>query len=193
MRLLCDEMLLRLGRWLRAAGYDTEIAGQGMPDGKIIAMARRESRLLITRDRKMTEHGDAAGVVLVLEGKTLHDCVRELSLRLEIDWLQAPFTRCLLCNTPLVKAGADVFSHIPLHSRRAISEAFYCPGCTKPFWHGGHVRRMRARLESWNTWRSALPPPDTGKHRTSEIMPEAEQGAGQGRKRRKMGHGERDG
>ncbi len=22
MRLLCDEMLLRLGRWLRAAGYD---------------------------------------------------------------------------------------------------------------------------------------------------------------------------
>lgn len=25
-RLLCDEMLIRLGRWLRAAGYDTAIA-----------------------------------------------------------------------------------------------------------------------------------------------------------------------
>ncbi|RFA27009.1 hypothetical protein CAI21_15770 [Alkalilimnicola ehrlichii] len=31
-RLLCDEMLLRLARWLRAAGYDTALAVSGMQD-----------------------------------------------------------------------------------------------------------------------------------------------------------------
>jgi uncharacterized protein with PIN domain len=28
---LCDEMLKGLGRWLRAAGYDTVIAAAGFP------------------------------------------------------------------------------------------------------------------------------------------------------------------
>jgi hypothetical protein len=30
-RFLCDEMLHGLGRWLRAAGYDTVIAESGIP------------------------------------------------------------------------------------------------------------------------------------------------------------------
>ena len=37
MRLLCDEMLARLGRWLRAAGYDTEIATGGASDRALTA------------------------------------------------------------------------------------------------------------------------------------------------------------
>ena len=41
---MCDEMLLRLGRWLRAAGYDTAIAEGGMEDPALIArVANRKS------------------------------------------------------------------------------------------------------------------------------------------------------
>jgi uncharacterized protein with PIN domain len=32
MRLLCDEMPTGIGRWLRAAGYDTAIAASGASD-----------------------------------------------------------------------------------------------------------------------------------------------------------------
>ncbi len=179
MKLLCDEMLMRLGRWLRAAGHDTAIAGQGTPDRDIIAMARREGRLLITRDRKMMEHRHAAACVCILAGNTLQECVRELTQRLAINWMHAPFSRCLLCNTPLVKADEEMFSRIPFHSCRAIDEAYFCPDCGKPYWHGGHVRRMRARLAAWNAGGSA-PSPDAGKHRPGDVVPEAEQGTGQG-------------
>jgi len=150
MKLLCDEMLMRLGRWLRAAGYDTAIAETGVPDREIIALARREGRLLITRDRKMAEFRDGSECVFILTGNTLDECALEVSGRLTIDWLYAPFSRCLLCNR-LLEPGDDVMlQDIPLHSRKAASKAYYCPGCDKLFWRGGHVRRMRQKLAGWN-------------------------------------------
>ncbi|MBX6323464.1 MAG: hypothetical protein IRY94_16695, partial [Rhodospirillaceae bacterium] len=48
---LCDHMLIRLGRWLRAAGDDTAIAPGTMPDTAVLAWALRDSRLLLTRAR----------------------------------------------------------------------------------------------------------------------------------------------
>src|SRR5438128_10712908 len=51
VRLYCDEMLARLGRWLRAAGYDTAIAAGGLPDAALIARCAAEARILVTRDR----------------------------------------------------------------------------------------------------------------------------------------------
>src|SRR3977135_3678526 len=53
VRLYCDEMLTRLGRWLRAAGYDTAIAENGMPDAALIARCVAEDRILLTRDRHL--------------------------------------------------------------------------------------------------------------------------------------------
>jgi len=183
VKLLCDEMLMRLGRWLRAAGYDTAIAAPGMPDRDLIGQARREQRLLITRDRKMSEYRGASGCVLVLAGNKLQECVQELSDRPGIDWLHDPFSRCLLCNTPLEPGSDAMLQRIPLHSRRDVSEVYYCPGCRKPFWHGGHVLRMRRKLAGWNRGKSGITPPDRCQQGAGNIVPEAEQGAGQRRKR----------
>lgn len=35
MKFLCDHMLSRLGKWLRAAGYDTEIIVSSISDHEI--------------------------------------------------------------------------------------------------------------------------------------------------------------
>ena len=55
LRLLCDEMLAGLGRWLRLAGYDTEIAGRGRRDRDILEQAHAKQRVLLTRDRRVVE------------------------------------------------------------------------------------------------------------------------------------------
>ena len=55
MRFLCDEMLVRLARLLRAAGYDTYLAEGGEADGSLIKTARREGR--IRRDRNRSSIG----------------------------------------------------------------------------------------------------------------------------------------
>jgi uncharacterized protein with PIN domain len=52
-RLLCDEMLRGLGRWLRAAGYDTVIAKGGLPDRTLAERRTEEDRVLLTKDRDL--------------------------------------------------------------------------------------------------------------------------------------------
>ncbi len=144
-RLLCDEMLGRLARWLRAAGHDVAVAEPGSSDAALVEVAGAEDRLLLTRDRRILERRAAAGRVLVLEHGTLAAQAGELRRRLGLDWTAAPFTRCLVDNALLGEAAgsAPPYRHVAPPLRR-------CPQCGRLYWPGGHVRRMRARLDQWS-------------------------------------------
>lgn len=146
LRFLCDEMLFRLGRWLRAAGYDVVIAEPGESDRVLFERARKEHRLFVTRDRKLQEFRDATGVVVVLYENELMDSIRELSERLSINWLLKPFSRCMVCNTPLVPATEAQYRELPEDVKEQSEHALYCPSCEQLFWEGGHVKRMRETL-----------------------------------------------
>ena len=149
MKFLVDEMLQRLGSWLRAAGYDTVIARDGRDDYALLRQAIDEDRLLITRDRELARHRRAPGRVILLECENLDDCIRELGARLDIDWLHRPFRRCLVCNTELIPADEQARARIPERARQQANAALYCPTCRKVYWEGSHVDRMRRRLEEW--------------------------------------------
>lgn len=142
-------MLIRVGRWLRAAGYDTQIAQACQSDCELYALAYKEQRLLITRDRHFLKYKGEASVIW-LQSNLVRDCIRELSEKVTIDWLRAPFSRCLLCNTLLVETvPADVSALAPLQFRS--SERIYkCPTCQKIYWTGSHTARMLANLSRWN-------------------------------------------
>lgn len=150
MKFLVDENLQRLGSWLRAAGYDTLIESDGRADYELLKQALAEERLLITRDRKLTEHRRAPGTVILLECENLEDCVAALSRQLPIDWVHDPFVRCLVCNTKLIQARSEHLLELPVRLRATLDSAYYCPSCKKVYWDGSHVRRMRTRLEDWH-------------------------------------------
>jgi uncharacterized protein with PIN domain len=145
--LLCDEMLRRLGRWLRAAGYDTGLAEVGLPDRALLARAAFEQRLLLTRDRALA--ATAASPVLLLAGAALADQAAELKRTAGIDWLLAPFTRCLVDNTLLQAAGPAETDRLPETARNLAGPIRLCPACGRLYWPGSHVRRMQARLTEW--------------------------------------------
>ncbi len=149
MKFLCDEMFQRLGNWLRAAGYDTVIEQQGRSDYELLQQALKEHRLLITRDKKLLEHRRAPGTVVLLECEGLDDCARQLSERVSVNWLSRPFSRCMVCNTPLRPARHEQLASLPEKIQTRIEEPVYCSVCNKLYWDGGHVARMRARLEEW--------------------------------------------
>lgn len=146
---LCDRMLIRFGRWLRAAGYDTAIAGGEASDRALLAQAIEEDRLILTRDRKLCEFRDAPGRVLLLRAGTVEACAAELTERRAIVWLYRPFSRCLDCNTPLLPASPELWDSVPETSRMAGGDLRCCLQCRKLYWPGGHVRRMHHRLERW--------------------------------------------
>lgn len=152
MKLYCDEMLIRLGRWLRAAGYDTKIASSTLADRQILDEAIEQQRILITRDRKLAEFREAANTVVLLDCNTLESCIEETSRRLHIDWLKKPFSRCMVCNTPLIAAGHEQDDHLPESVKKTVKELLYCPHCEQLFWEGSHVRRMRKRLYEFSEY-----------------------------------------
>jgi len=142
-------MLIRLGRWLRAAGYDTAIARRRGSDRALLEAARADRRVLITRDRKVLEIRDADASTLLLTGRGLKEWVAETTRDLAIDWLKAPFPRCLLCNRPLAAAPDEARALLPARVIDMAAQATWCPDCEKLYWPGSHVARMRRRLEAW--------------------------------------------
>jgi uncharacterized protein with PIN domain len=151
MKFLCDEMLQRLGSWLRAAGYDTLIEHDGRSDYELLKQALAEDRLLITRDRKLLEHRRASGTVILLDCNELEDCARELTKQLPVNWLYQPFIRCMVCNTSLRPATENEAATLPEKIKSQIDSPLYCPSCQKVYWDGGHVDRMQVRLNKWQT------------------------------------------
>jgi uncharacterized protein with PIN domain len=158
---LCDHMLIRLGRWLRVAGYDTAIASGTMRDAAVLGWAIREGRLLLTRDRDLMQMPRGPANVLVLSANRLEACAAEATARCGIDWLRDPFSRCLDCNGLLAVASPEVARPAaPLAARAGADVIRRCLSCGKLYWEGGHVRRMRERLARWR--RGAFEAADPG-------------------------------
>lgn len=140
-------MLKGLARWLRTAGHDVAMEPDGTPDRRLIERAIAERRILLTRDRQLLEIRGAADVVTLLEGHNLESLAAELNRKLDIDWLYRPFSRCLLCNVPLIE------DRLMPEDPPDIEQVFVCPQCRRRYWQGGHVRRMRHRLQHWQMLR----------------------------------------
>lgn len=143
LRLSCDEMLKGIGRWLRAAGYDVAIAEDGAHDDDLLAHARAESRLLLTCDRRLAARAGADPAIAVLATESLDEAARELSARFGIDWLHAPFTRCLVDNARLVPAAQEEVPGLPVTVRQGPARS--CPAAMPPRLLAGQSRTAHAR------------------------------------------------
>ncbi len=149
-RFICDEMLTRLARWLRAAGYDTELAAKGMNDQDLMAKAISGNRLLLTRDRKFLERRNSEAHVFLIDSGRIEDQVNEITRPLGINWLKAPFSRCLMDNAVVTAATEMNKSNMPPDWKGSLDSLKSCPDCGRLFWTGSHTRRMLARLEAWS-------------------------------------------
>lgn len=144
MRFLCDEMLVRLARLLRTAGYDTYLASGGEPDSELLMVAQREGRILLTRDKRLAA---AAEESVLIRGWGVESEARHLSDEVVLDWEFAPFTRCVMDNARLREATPEEIADLPGDTRELPGPFRVCPACRRTYWPGSHVRRMEARLK----------------------------------------------
>lgn len=145
MRFLCDEMLVRLARLLRAAGYDTYLASGGESDHALLNIAREEGRILVTRDKRLAA---TAPESVIVEGRGVEAEAHSLSGGVVLDWNFAPFTRCVMDNARLRDAEPDEVARMPGATAEMAGPFRACPACGRLYWPGSHVRRMGARLEN---------------------------------------------
>lgn len=155
-RFICDVMLARLARYLRAAGYDTLIAEPQAPDAELVRRAVDENRWLVTMDRQILEHRLGRGRVRLLPQGTVREQAQWLAADLGLDWLLQPFSRCLLDNSVLAPASPELAKQVPALVAETTTDFRSCPECGRVYWAGSHHRRMQNTLAAWQ---SAAPPP----------------------------------
>ncbi len=143
-------MLAGLGKWLRAAGYDTKIITDQTDDRMILEIALEENRLLLTRDHHFLTLKPESHNVIFLKGNSIKTCISQLNEKLSINWLFQPFSRCLVCNSLLEKPSEASINKLVPADVRGISNIFlYCDQCKKMYWPGSHTKRMFKQLQKW--------------------------------------------
>jgi uncharacterized protein with PIN domain len=152
-RFLCDEMLGRLCRYLRAAGYDALLARNGTSDAELLRQCHAEGRHFLTQDMLVREHKAARGVALILPHVNLDHLAALLDKYYQLDWLDRAFTRCVVDNTLLLPADDGALARAPADARRPGEPLYYCPACGRIYWRGSHYKRMRAKLVAWQAAR----------------------------------------
>lgn len=145
MRWLCDEMLGRLARLLRAAGEDVVLAPSGASDDTLLSLAADEGRRIVTRDRSLA--GRAGETALLLRADDTMRQAEENAVSEPVDWRSRRFTRCLIDNAPLRAASADELACAPESARSGPGPFRTCPRCGRLYWPGSHVKRLNERLD----------------------------------------------
>ncbi len=148
-RFLCDEMLGRLCRYLRAAGFDTLCASNGQPDCDLLRQCHEEGRHFLTQDQLIREHRAAQDIAFILPQGDVDHLAKLIAAHYKLDWLSHAFTRCLEDNTLLLPADAAALQRVPLDARRPDEPFKHCPACGRVYWRGSHYKRMHARLIRW--------------------------------------------
>lgn len=146
LRFLADQMVIRLGSWLRLLGYDTRHAW-GQPDTWLLRTAREEGRVILTRDRGLAAAKSARIHFVKAEdtGDQLVEVVRAFHLPFDPERV---FTRCSRCNGRLVrKPPSEVGESLPDDVREGHAEVRVCEGCGRVYWLGSHAERIVERLK----------------------------------------------
>lgn len=141
-----DGMLGRLGKYLRALGYDTVYA-PALGDA-IFSLATDENRILVTVRNKFPE--TVAGTVIRIDPGPVERQIASVFALLEIvPTRDRVLTVCLECNQPTDQVAVQmVADKIPDAIRQAISSYRLCPRCGRVYWWGSHADRIMERLEA---------------------------------------------
>lgn len=145
-RFVADAHLGGLAHLLRMSGFDT-LYDNGFDDAEIVALAARDGRIVLTRDRELLKRRDVTHGCYVRALKSAAQ-LRELFNRLDLARSARPFTLCLYCNAPLRALDAALArERVPPRVAARHTRFSTCDRCERVFWEGSHWRRMRALLD----------------------------------------------
>jgi len=146
MTFVADCMLGRLAKWLRILGFDVLYFSKA-EDPALVEIARRDGRVLLTRDTGLIERTAKRPDRLFVRSDDWEDQVVQVLDEYGLWDEVRPNTRCIACNIPLKPLSREQARNLvtPYVGERASSFAV-CPGCDRVFWQGTHYGEMEKRI-----------------------------------------------
>lgn len=151
-KFIVDSNVGKLTKWLRLMGYDARFF-DGKDDSHLVAMAKDEGRVILTRDtqimkRRVITSGQLKAVLIQSDEpkRQIHQVINTLGL----DCQFKPFTLCLECNQPLVeRSKGEVKDLVPPYVFKTQSQFRQCPACHRIYWRGTHWQAMTGKLKKF--------------------------------------------
>ncbi len=140
LKFIADCHLGKLAKYLRLMGIDT-LYFPHIEDDELIRIANKENRIILTRDRHLSQRKNAPA--FFLEPTDTKTQLIVLIEYYELKEYHVPFSRCIVCNTPLQVIEKDkVIDKLPEKVKEYFNYFEYCPNCNRIYWQGDHYRHM---------------------------------------------------
>jgi uncharacterized protein with PIN domain len=149
MKFIVDGMLGKLTRWLRMLGHNVKYSNK-LDDAQLIAIAKKERRILLTRDLELYQQATAKGVqAFYIDGKTEAEKLAKLAQRFGINLeTDMAISRCPKCNAQVKPTSKEkVKGKVEETTFNYYNDFWECPKCGQIYWQGAHWTRIRKTLE----------------------------------------------
>ncbi len=143
-KFLADEMNGDIARWLRIIGFDClYFTGEDL-DNKLLEIARKEDRILLTSDRELFQRAVRRYIKAVYtSGGDTEDKLRKIFEILNLSgYVNNLRYRCPICNTVLVENSSENLD-LPKHVKERHKIVYVCVKCGKKYWKGSHWIKIR--------------------------------------------------
>jgi hypothetical protein len=131
-------------------GHDVRYSNK-LDDARLITTARREKRVLLTRDFELYKQATTKGIdTLYLEGQTGEEKLAELAERFGIDLnVDMTISRCPKCNMKVKPLSKERVQDRVEENTFLHYDAFWeCPKCRQIYWQGAHWAKIRKTLKN---------------------------------------------
>ena len=141
-----DANVGKLARLLRLLGFDAT-ACRTWSDNELANTAVQEGRIVLSKDRALLKRNK---IVFARHIRAIHpeDQLLETLSFFNLTPPYKPFSRCLLCNNPLIPVPkATILHRLEPLTKKYFHEFHTCPNCDRIYWPGSHHDRLIERLE----------------------------------------------
>jgi uncharacterized protein with PIN domain len=130
-------------------GQDVTYSAQ-FEDEELIVTARKEHRVLLTRDAELYQRAVAKGIgAFYVDGRTEPERLAELAERFDFPLaIDLKRSRCPKCNTKIRSTPKEKLADkVEKNTFLYYDEFWKCPKCGNVYWQGAHWTSIRATLE----------------------------------------------
>lgn len=142
LKFFCDVMLGRLAKYLRLLGIDTKYS-RFTTEALLIKPALAENRIILTRRTNFQKKRGPIPFFFITSNNSkiqLKEVIKHFGIR---GSALKPFSRCLLCNTPLQDVDRPlVAGKVPDYIFNTTDRFSQCRSCRRIYWPGTHYNNM---------------------------------------------------
>jgi hypothetical protein len=141
-----DAMLGNIARKLRLLGYDSQYFSD-ICDNKLIDSARKEKRIIISKDEELIKKAQKLGMksIYISHTKEIEQFFEIISsINLKRIQINGNVARCPKCNSLTESVDKNsVKEKIPQGVFKSNDRFWRCNYCNKFYWEGTHIKNLQ--------------------------------------------------